>query len=168
MIEGNPNSAVRVVHFEDLQCGDCAAFRRMLDHDLLPRYGSTVAFEGRDYPRPKHECAHAMAAAARFFEEISPSLGLAFRRYLFEELSFITPNSFLVYLSRFAKRHGVSAADAQRSIHDSRFHSLIQQDIDEGVRRGVEKTPTVFVDDQAFIETFTLQDLAGAIDERLP
>ena len=139
----------------------------MLDRDLLPRYGAQVAFEGRDYPRPSHECAYAMAAAARFFEAIRPEVGLAFRRYMMEELSFITPNSFLVYLSRFAKLHGVSAAEAQRSIHDPQVHALVDADITEGARRGVQKTPTVVIGDRTFVETFTPEELGGAINELL-
>ncbi|NWF85183.1 MAG: thioredoxin domain-containing protein, partial [Bryobacteraceae bacterium] len=56
-VEGNPSSPVRVVIYEDLQCSDCAAFRKMLDEKLLPRYGSKVAFEHRDFPLAKHSWA---------------------------------------------------------------------------------------------------------------
>ena len=43
LVEGNPASTVRVVVYEDLQCPDCAAFRKMMDADLLPKYKATVA-----------------------------------------------------------------------------------------------------------------------------
>ena len=64
MIEGNPKSNVRVVIFEDLQCPDCAVFRKMLDEKLLPKYKATVAFEHHDFPLAKHSWARQAAVAA--------------------------------------------------------------------------------------------------------
>jgi len=32
LVEGNASSPVRVVIYEDLQCSDCAAFRKMLEN----------------------------------------------------------------------------------------------------------------------------------------
>ena len=37
IVEGRADSPVRVVIYEDLQCPDCAVFRRMMDEKLLPR-----------------------------------------------------------------------------------------------------------------------------------
>ncbi|HPQ16423.1 MAG TPA: thioredoxin domain-containing protein, partial [Bryobacteraceae bacterium] len=74
LVEGNPSSRVRVVIYEDLQCPDCANFRRMLDEKLLPKYAATVAFEHRDFPLPKHSWARKAAIASRFFQEIDAAL----------------------------------------------------------------------------------------------
>jgi len=67
LIEGNPSSQVRVVAYEDLQCPDCAVYRRMMDERLLPAYRDKVAFEHRDFPLPRHTWARKAAIAARFF-----------------------------------------------------------------------------------------------------
>ena len=40
-----------------------AAFRRMLDEKLLPKYGDEVAFVHRDFPLAKHAWARQAAAA---------------------------------------------------------------------------------------------------------
>ena len=37
VVEGLAESKVRVLIYEDLQCPDCAEFRRMMDDKLLPR-----------------------------------------------------------------------------------------------------------------------------------
>jgi protein-disulfide isomerase len=79
MIEGNPNSNVRVLIYEDLQCPDCATFRKMLDEKLLPKYKGKVAFEHRDFPLAKHSWARQGAIAARFFFEQNPETGFEFR-----------------------------------------------------------------------------------------
>lgn len=36
--EGNPAGRVRVLIYEDLQCGDCDTLRHLLDDRLLPKY----------------------------------------------------------------------------------------------------------------------------------
>lgn len=53
-VEGSAQSAVRVVIYEDLACQDCAGFRRVMDETLLPRFGSTAAFEHHDFPLAQH------------------------------------------------------------------------------------------------------------------
>jgi protein-disulfide isomerase len=68
-IEGTANSPVKVLIYEDLQCPDCADLRHMLDDRLLPKYGSRVTFEHRDFPLTKHAWARKAAVAARFFDE---------------------------------------------------------------------------------------------------
>ena len=59
LVEGNAESPVRLVVYEDLQCGDCRALRELLDQVVLPRYGAQVAVEHRDFPLPKHPWAWA-------------------------------------------------------------------------------------------------------------
>ena len=54
-------SKVRVLIYEDLQCPDCAEFRRMMDEKILPRYGERVAFIHRDFPLAKHAWARKAA-----------------------------------------------------------------------------------------------------------
>ena len=74
LIEGDPKSSVRVIIYEDLQCPDCADFRRMLDTQLLPRFAAKVAFEHRDFPLAKHAWARKAAIAARERREhVTPS-----------------------------------------------------------------------------------------------
>ena len=102
VVEGQPASAVRVIAYEDLQCSDCAIYRRMLDEKLLPAYGQTVAFEHREFPLSKHALARPAAIAARYFGSMKPEVGIAFRRYCAANLSNITPDNFEAKLRAFA------------------------------------------------------------------
>src|SRR4051812_10645644 len=94
LVEGNATSPVRVLIYEDLQCPDCADFRKMLDTELLPRFKGTVAFEHRDFPLVKHAWARPAAIASRFFEGISPDLAVEFRKTTMASQSKITPETF--------------------------------------------------------------------------
>jgi len=164
LIEGNVAAPVRVLIYEDLQCSDCAVFRRMLDEKLLPRYGARVAFEHRDFPLAKHAWARKAAIAARFFQERSAQLAVAFRRHALASRREITATNFDERLAAFARQNGVDASKALAALQDERLAALVEKDVQEGVARGVAKTPTVFVDGVPFIETFTFEELSKALD----
>ena len=162
LIEGNPAGAVRVVVFEDLQCGDCLRFRRMMDSALLSRFGDRVAFEHRDFPLPKHSWARAAAVAARRFADHSPATGIEFRRETLECLKQISAETLPEHIRAFAAAHGLDpAAAAPNPV----IEAAVEADYQMGVARGVAKTPTVFAGETPLIEVFTLEEISQAIDE---
>lgn len=167
LVEGAPQSPVRVLIFEDLQCPDCADFRAMLDEKLLPKYATTVAFEHRDFPLAKHAWARKAAIAARFFGEQSPELGIAYRRYCFSNLPQSTPDNFGDRLTAFARQHNVDPASAVAALDDKRLAALVEDDFQDGIARGIARTPTALVNGRPFIETIGFEDIAKALDEEL-
>lgn len=167
IIEGLADSPVRAVIYEDLQCPDCAAFRRMMDEKLLPKYGTKVAFVHRDFPLAKHAWARRAAIAARFFEERSAELGLAYRRETMATQEGATSENFNARLTAFAKAHGVDTAEAIAALSNPHYAQLVDQDYQDGVARGVVHTPTVFVNGQPFIETFSFEEISKGIDDAL-
>jgi protein-disulfide isomerase len=167
LTEGVAQSPVHVIIYEDLQCPDCATFRTMLDQQLLPRYGATVGFEHRDFPLAKHAWARKAAIAARFLDETQPGLGLAFRKFAMANLDQITAANFNPILTQFAEGHGVEPAKATAALADQRLADLVEKDYREGVARGIARTPTVLVNGRPFIETFTFEEIAQAIDAEL-
>ena len=168
-VEGKASSAVRVIVYEDLQCPDCAYLRRMMDEQLLPRYRDTVAFEHRDFPLAKHAWARRAAIAARYFHGVRPELAIEFSRFCYGSLKAkeITAENFDEKLAAFARKQGVDPGKAVAALADPGLAKLVEDDVQEGVARGVAKTPTVFVNGQPFIETFTFEEISKAIDQAL-
>ncbi len=166
-VEGLAGSPVRVLIFEDLQCSDCAVLRIMMDEKLLPRYGSQVAFVHKEFPLPRHTWARRAAVAARYLGERKPELGVAFRRFILSDIKQTTDANFSQRLDEFAEAKGVDSAALQNALSGKSYAEWVEKDYQEGVARGVSKTPTVFVDGKPFIETFTFEELAKAIDEAL-
>jgi protein-disulfide isomerase len=166
-VEGNTNSAVKVVVWEDLQCPDCAVLRRMMDEQLLPRFGRTVAFVHRDFPLAKHAWARPAAVAGRHFATVSAGLAVAWRQWVMANIREIKVETFREKLAGFARDNGADAEAALRALEDPDLAALVERDVQEGVARGVAKTPTVFVNGRPFIERFRVEDLAAAIEEAI-
>jgi protein-disulfide isomerase len=159
--------SVRVLIYEDLQCPDSARFSKMLDQKLLPKYAEKVAFEHRDFPLAKHDWARRAAMAARFMDATNPALGSDFRRYVMGHQSQITSANFNTFLERYAADHGIEPKQAVAALGDAELSKAVQKDVDEGVAHGVAHTPTLLVNGQPFVETFTYEEIAKAIDSQL-
>ena len=167
LTEGTPGAAVRVLIYEDLECSDCAAFRLMLDQKLLPKYGARVAFEHRDFALTKHKWSRAAAVAARHFERENPKLAVEFRRVTMEKQKSLTAETLGQHVAQFARQFGSDPIKAVESMKDAALQKLVDDDFAEGIARGVTKTPTVFVDGEPFVETFTLEEISQGIDAAL-
>lgn len=167
LIEGRAGSKVRAVIYEDLQCSDCAAFRVMLDRQILPKYGDRVEFVHRDFPLAKHSCARPAAIAARYFSEKDPKLGMEYRRHALATLAETNEGNFQQRLSDFARQHGLKPDEAVAALTSPKYAELVEKDFQDGVSRGVAHTPTVFVNGAPFVETFTFEEISKGIDAAL-
>jgi len=167
LVEGLAESKVRVLIYEDLQCSDCAVFRRMMDDKILPRYATRVAFVHRDFPLAKHAWARRAAIAARYFGDHKPELGLAYRRQIMATIRETTLDNFNSRLSQFARDNGLDPAPVLAALDDAHLAALVERDFQDGVARGVVHTPTVFVNGNPFIERFSFEDVSQALDDAL-
>ena len=164
LTEGNAQSTVRVVIYEDLQCSDCAAFAVMLEKQILPKYAAKVAFEHRDFPLPKHNWARKATIASRYFESIRPELAIEYRRATMAHQAEITPDNFTEKLVKFARAHELDVEKMMAAMKDATIAAAVDKEFREAVARGVGKTPTVLVDGEPFIESFSFKDIAASLD----
>lgn len=167
LVEGNAKSPVRVIAYEDLQCSDCAIYRRMLDEKLLPKYSATVAFEHRDFPLEKHAWAKKAAVAARYFDAAGSGLGVAFRQWAMGNQESVTAENFDAKLADWARSKGQDPAKVQKALSDPALVKAVEEDYEDGVARGVARTPTVFVNGEPFIEAFRFEEISKGIDAAL-
>jgi protein-disulfide isomerase len=163
-VEGAKSSNVRVMIFEDLQCSDCKILRDMLDEVILPKYGGSVAFEHKDFPLPRHEWARPAAVAARHFDQVRDGLGFQFRRYCFDKQRQITLSGLPDEIREFAARAGCDPAAARAALTDKVLLDAVESDFQEGLARGIARTPTVLVGAEVLVETFPVEAMANAID----
>lgn len=167
LVEGKADSAVRVVIYEDLQCPDCAAFRVMLDEKLLAKYGAKVAFEHRDFPLAKHSWARRAAIASKYLQGLKVETALEFRRETMQALREIKAETFDEWLRGFCRKHGADAEKAVAALNDAGLRAAVEADFQDGVARGIARTPTALVNGEPFIETFTAEEISKGIEAAL-
>jgi protein-disulfide isomerase len=139
----------------------------MLDQKLLPRFGSKVAFEHRDFPLQKHKWARDAAIASRYFGDISSALAIKWRRYAMAQQAEITPENFREKLAAWANQNGSAADKAMAALGSADFAAAVERDYRDGVARGIAHTPTALVNGEPFIETFTYEDISASIEKAL-
>jgi len=167
LVEGKADSRVRVVIYEDLQCPDCAAFRQMLDEKLLPKYGAKVAFEHYDFPLAKHAWARPASIASRYFQTLGTEKASLWRSETMASLREIKSIGFPAWLEKFCQKHNLDLAKAKAALDDPALAALVEADFQDGVARGIARTPTALVNGEPFIETFTFEQISQGIDNAL-
>ena len=158
---------VSVTIYTDLQCGDCTRFNTMLEESLLPKYRGRVQFLHRDFPVPRHTWARPAALIGRRFDEIACGLAAGWRAYVLDRIKTTTPETLAERVREYAAEVGVDADSVLRGLNDEKLTAAIDANVREGQARGVTKTPTVFVNNQAFIEVFTLEEITAGIEQAL-
>jgi protein-disulfide isomerase len=131
---------VAIIVFEDLQCPDCARA-----HPLVKQVSEQhkVPVIHRDFPLPMHNYARQAAIYARYFDSKSAKLGIAFREYVFQNQTAITPANIKDKVAEFAQANG--AALPFLLDPGKKFEAKIDADIALGKRVGIQHTPTIFV-----------------------
>jgi protein-disulfide isomerase len=167
VVEGNPGSPVKVLIYEDLQCSECAQLRILLDEKILPRYGKRVTFVHRDFPLGKHDWARDAAIAGRWVYEKDPEAGITFRREIMAEQNNITAQNLKAWLTEFAQRNQLDSKGILNALKDERMVSLVDQDRQSALARGVAQIPSVYIGGVSLTETIIYEDLARALDQAL-
>jgi protein-disulfide isomerase len=135
-----PDTGVAIVVFEDLQCPDCAKAHPVL---IEAAAADKVPLVIHDFPIPRHQWAFPAAVLARYFTAQSPSLGIEFRSFIFENQKEINAGNLREFGERFAEDHQlVLPADVDP---DGRLQALVQADFDLGREIGLEYVPLIFV-----------------------
>lgn len=167
-IKGNPDAAVTLVEFSDLQCPACAAFQPVLN-EILATHGDNLKFEYKHFPLPIHPFAQPAAIAAeaagqqgKFFE---------FHDALFANQqawsSAATPNVFFI---QYAQELGLDIDKFRQHLGSSILRDKVRADMTEARELGLTGTPTFFLNGERMqIETFEdfAAQIAAAIDPSL-
>jgi len=129
---------VTIVAFTDYQCPSCAAIHPALER-LVKEYGDKVRLVMRDFPLTKHGEAFKAAEAAEAAREQG--------RY-WEYIQILMRNQSALSLDKlkdYASELALDRARFDRALESGKFAEIVQRDIEEGMKLGVNATPTVFI-----------------------
>ena len=161
------DNKVTVTIYDNLQCGDCRVFNTMLEGSLLPKYRGRVKFVHRDFPLGKHAWAKPAAQVGRRFDEVACGLSAGWRAFILDRIKSTPPETLPDRVREYAAEAGVDPALILPALTDEKLAAAVDAHIREGQARGVVKTPTVFVNNQPFIEVFTLEEITAGIESAL-
>ncbi|HEV2665358.1 MAG TPA: thioredoxin domain-containing protein [Blastocatellia bacterium] len=157
--------AVIIEEFGDYQCPPCGLLHPVLK-TLKSEYGGRIQVVFRHFPLQFHnhalDAAYAAAAAGlqgKFWE---------MHNLLYENQSVWSQvGDFRPILINFASQIGLDVPRFTRDIDGLQVMTMVREDTQRGNERGVNSTPTVFINDQ-LVSDLTIENLRKEINQRLP
>lgn len=161
IVIGDPAAPVTLEEFGDYESAECAQAAEVVK-EVLEKYEGRVKFIFRHFPLTSvHQKAHKAAEAAigaaqegRFWE---------MHHTLFDNRR----NLGTISLKSYARESGVTNKRYLDELINSTWGVHVQDDLREGLERGVRTIPTFFINDVLFEGPATLKALSAVIDMAL-
>jgi protein-disulfide isomerase len=157
---GSSSAALEIVEFSDFECPYCRQLEPVLAQ-LRAKYGEQVRFVWKDFPLPIHSHARGAAEAARCAAD-----QMRFWEYhdlLFASQQALAPGD----LRRHARTAGLDVDRFAKCLEAGTHQAGIAADLEEGMRQGVEATPTVFINGRAVVGAQPIDAYEKVIEEEL-
>jgi len=135
---GRAEAPVTLVIFTDYQCPSCAAIHPSLER-LVKEYGDQVRVVTRDFPLIQHSEAFKAAEAAEAAREQGRYWEYA--QLLMRNQSALSVDKLKAYASELA----LDRPRFDSALDSGKFAEMVQRDIEEGMKLGINGTPTVFI-----------------------
>ena len=159
--KGNPNAAVVVTEYADLQCPACRAAHQQIIGPVLEKYGNSIRYEFHHFPlqsihrfaRDAGEASECAADQGKFWEFIDHAFANQ------QDLSFDA-------LSQWGEDLGLDTATYEKCWKSHSKRDIVMADYEEGRELGVNSTPSIFVNGQK-LQSNGFDTLSELIDEKL-
>lgn len=157
---GNASSGIIVTEYGDLQCPACQAAFELINKPILAKYGSKVRFDFKHFPlksihRFAFEAAQASECAAdqgKFWEFIDIA---------YQKQKALSSSA----LRDWAGELKLNADLFDRCVSSGIKGDTVNADLDQGVKLGVDSTPTYYVNGKKAQNT--VEALTAAIEDAM-
>ncbi len=158
---GGAKAPVTIVEFSDFHCPFCKRVVPTLK-ELETKYGDKVKLVFRDYPidqlhpgaRKAHEAARCASDQGKFW---------AYHDVLFANDSDSSPQR----LKAYAQQVGLDVAKFDQCVQSGKAKDLVQKDIDEAGRLGVNGTPAFFINGELLSGAQPLENFVRVVEREL-
>jgi protein-disulfide isomerase len=155
---GDEDAPVTLMEFGDYESEACAKAHEVVKQ-LLTEYDGKIKFNFRHFPQTKihqrsmkaGEAAVAAAQDGKFWE---------MHNILFKNRRQLGT----VSLKLHSKEAGIKNKKFLEELVDGKFGWQVQDDLKEGIDRGVKEVPTFFINDELFTGKPTFDNLSKSID----
>ncbi len=159
------NAKVTIVEFADFQCPACGRTYPVLKQ-VLAEYKGKITFIYRHFPLPQHSNAMLAAQAS----EAASAQGKFWEMYsmLYEnQTTWSESLTASEIFTGYAKKLGLDTQQFSQDLSNASFEKSIQSDKDDGIRLGVNSTPTFFINNKKLEESPTYSVFKSTIDKAL-
>jgi protein-disulfide isomerase len=158
--KGPAEAKVTIVEFSDFQCPYCAVAVGKLNA-LLRAYPNDVRLVFKQFPLEIHSMAALAASAA--LSAHSQGKFWPMHDKMYAEFRRLSRSNIL----EWAKELGLDPAKFQASMDSAVTQTAVQHDMEDGIRAGVEGTPTVFVNGKKYQGSLDIDAFRTVIDAEL-
>lgn len=143
-IYGNENAPVELVEYGDYECPYCGRAYPLVK-DIQEKMGTNLVFIFRNFPLRK---IHPHAYPAAIATEAAARQGKFWEMHdiIFENQGTLAPENIL----DFAESIGLDVPRFKKDILDEALYNKARRDFESGMKSGVNRTPTFFVNGKKF------------------
>ncbi len=166
-VVGPADAKVTIVEFGDFQCPGCAAVDPVVRR-IIDEYAKTnkIRYAFRNFPLTSHPNAQSAAEAA----EAAGSQGKYWEMHykIYEgQKDWVTLTDATAVFQQYAKDLGLDM-NKFNSEYERKFYSeIINADYDDGLKAGVNSTPTFFINGEKKSQVYTYDEFKKVIEELL-
>ena len=147
-VAGDPEADVTVAVYEDYACPHCATYSESVFPQVREDYlaDGTVRYEHHDFPIPvDEEVSWQAASAARAVQDnVGDEAFFTYSKRLFANQNQLGPGTY----AELTEGLDVDGETVQAAATGELYRPTVSDDRDAGIDRGVQGTPTVFVNDE--------------------
>lgn len=162
---GDPDADVTVEVYEDFSCPHCATYNEEVFPQLQETYldPGTIRYEHHDFPIPVDDWSWPVASAARAVQDRQgDETFFAYAKRLFENAGLYS----MTLIADLAEEVGADPDAVRTAAEEETYRPVVEADREAGIERGVDATPTVFVDDEP-VNTPGFTTIRAAIEAEL-
>jgi protein-disulfide isomerase len=157
---GTTEAPITIIEFSDFECPYCKRSVSVLK-ELLEQYPGKLKLVYRDFPGPNHNHALLAAEAAQCAAEQG-------RFWEYHDALFTrqTPGSGWNF-SALAENLGLHRSPFDACMKENRYREEVLKDLRDGLKLGVNSTPTFFINGHPLVGARPLADFVTIIDPLL-
>ncbi len=165
-VTGKNSKKVTLVEYGDFQCPACGQYHPIVKQ-LVEEYQNDIQFQFRNFPlQTIHPNARAGARAA----EAAAKQGKYWEMHnlLYEQQNAWTEsNTAKAIFQGYAKQLGLNTAKFDTDFASEEVNGIISADYNEGVKLGINSTPTFFLQGKKIKNPGTLDEFKKLIDDAI-
>lgn len=160
-LEGSQDAQVILTEYGDYECPRCARAYFMVKR-IRKHFGSSLGFVFRNFPLSQ---IHPHAESAAEVAEFAADQGKFWEMHdlLFENQALFSRSLFL----RLADELDLDSRELKKALDEGRYRDRVRADVVDGVRSGVNGTPTFFINGLRHDGDFDFQTMLLAIHKKL-